>query len=142
MSLVTLVNVRNYTADDVYHYTVDARPIQDLESNDQALQTGIDIINSSVQRVVSLFTPIATSSTASSASHVTLFVNQVLTANITIAAAASPISGDIVHIVRSSAATGAFNVTFASTNLTAASSFITWQYDGSNWHQIGHGTLI
>lgn len=36
--------VRNYTADDVYHYTTDRRPILDLESNQLILSNAIDAI--------------------------------------------------------------------------------------------------
>ena len=42
MSLVTLNPVRYYTADDVFHYTVDNRPLQDLAANDVLLQETID----------------------------------------------------------------------------------------------------
>jgi hypothetical protein len=48
MSLVTLNTVRYLTADDVYHYTVDNRPLQDLASNDVLLQAGLDILAASI----------------------------------------------------------------------------------------------
>lgn len=44
MSLVTFNTVRYYTDADVYHYTVDNRPLQDLASNDVLLQSAIDIL--------------------------------------------------------------------------------------------------
>lgn len=43
MSVDTTLNtVRYYTDDDVYHYTVDNRPLQDLASNDEILATAIE----------------------------------------------------------------------------------------------------
>lgn len=48
MSLVTFNNVRYYTADDPFHYTVDNRPLQDLAANDVLLQTAIDSIATSL----------------------------------------------------------------------------------------------
>jgi hypothetical protein len=53
MSLVTLNTVRYYTQADVYHYTVDNRPIQDLASNDLLLQAGLDMLNASIAGGVS-----------------------------------------------------------------------------------------
>ena len=41
MSNITLNTVRYYTGDDPYHYTVDNRPLQDLNSNDQILLSAI-----------------------------------------------------------------------------------------------------
>jgi hypothetical protein len=48
MSLVTFNNVRYYTDTDVYHYTVDNRPLQDLASNDVLLQAGLDILAAAI----------------------------------------------------------------------------------------------
>ena len=48
MSLVTLNTVRYYTNQDVYHYTIDNRPLQDLASNDVLLQAGLDILAASI----------------------------------------------------------------------------------------------
>ncbi|MNK27665.1 hypothetical protein D3C87_460270 [compost metagenome] len=39
-----LGEVRYYTEDDVYHYSVDNRPLQDLASNDGILQAAIDAL--------------------------------------------------------------------------------------------------
>lgn len=48
MSLVTFNTVRFYTQDDVYHYTADNRPLQDLASNDTLLQAAIDILAAAI----------------------------------------------------------------------------------------------
>lgn len=53
MSLVTLNTVRYFDEDDVYHYTVDNRPLQDLASNDILLQAGLDLLYASLSGGVS-----------------------------------------------------------------------------------------
>jgi hypothetical protein len=145
MTTITLNTVRVYTNEDVYHYTVDNRPLQDLIANDNillsAIQANIALIARNQNQLVTVPTTSA-SYTAPAGNNVTLFFNQALTLSITITAEALPIQGDILRIVRSSLATGAFNVTFNSKNLSAASESITWQFDGTNWQEVSYGTLI
>lgn len=73
MSLVTLNTVRYLTADDVYHYTVDNRPLQDLASNDILLQAGLDLLNASLTAGVSdqIFVT-GTDYVAGTSNHVTM----------------------------------------------------------------------
>lgn len=73
MSLVTLNPVRYYSQDDVYHYTVDNRPLQDLASNDLLLQAGLDMLNASIAGGVSdqIFVN-GTDYTAGTSNHVTM----------------------------------------------------------------------
>lgn len=48
MSNISLNTVRYYTDADVYHYTVDNRPLQDLASNDQILLNAIQSLSASI----------------------------------------------------------------------------------------------
>lgn len=45
MSAITLNTVRYYTNQDVYHYTVDNRPLQDLASNDVILEQAVETLD-------------------------------------------------------------------------------------------------
>jgi hypothetical protein len=45
MSVITLNPVRYYTNQDVYHYTVDNRPLSDLASNDAVLEEAIETLD-------------------------------------------------------------------------------------------------
>ena|SRR5579859_6341517 len=141
-SLVNFNTVRLYTNQDVYHYTIDNRPLQDLSSNDVLLQVAIDYVNSQIIRGQNQIVTVTGNTTAPAGSSVTIFYNQALAGNATITAEAAPIQGDILRIVRSANATGAFNVTFNGKNLTTASTMIVWQYDGANWQEIAYSTLI
>lgn len=51
---VNLTTIRYYTADDVYHYVNDNRPLQDLEQNDIALKNAIDQITNSTTTVTNV----------------------------------------------------------------------------------------
>jgi hypothetical protein len=135
MTTLTLNTVRYYTLSDVYHYTVDNRPLQDLASND-------GILLNAILRATPQLVTVTGSTTAPTGCNVTIFYNQALTTNATITAEASPQNGDILRIVRSANATGAFNVTFNGKSLTTAGTSIMWQYDGSNWQEISYSTLI
>lgn len=142
MSQVTFVPVRYFTATDVFHYTVDNRPLQDLTSNDVLLQAAIDANYALINRHQPQMLTVTSSFTAPSFSEVTVFANQPLVANITVSANPTPTAGDILRMVRSTSATGAFNLTFNSKSLTTAATTITWQYDGSTWWEIGSGVLV
>ena len=48
----TLTTVRYYTQDDAYHYTIDNRPLQDLEANDLILKNAIDDITNNTSTTI------------------------------------------------------------------------------------------
>ena len=52
MSNLTLPGVRVYTANDIYHYTTDNRPLIDLMSRDDALLAAINALSSNANFVI------------------------------------------------------------------------------------------
>ena len=52
--MTTLNTIRYYTADDGYHYTIDNRPLQDLEQNDIALKVALDSLTNNTTTSVSV----------------------------------------------------------------------------------------
>lgn len=135
-TLINLGTVRFYNDGDVYHWTVDNRPLQDLNSNDAILANAINRAGPQLSTVTS------STVTAPSGAQVTLFYNQPLTSNATVTAAADPQNGDILRVVRSANVTGAYSITFNGKSLTTAATSITWQFDGLAWQEIGYNTLI
>lgn len=71
----------------------------------------------------------------------TVVYNSPITATRNVLLNTAATAGDKVHVVRTAAATGAFNVVSGAKSLTAAGTFCEMTYDGTQWIETAAGTL-
>lgn len=142
MNNVTLVPVRYFTDADTYHYSIENRPMQDLAAND-----GL-IINALRRQFAGTVVTGDADTAAPDGGILTIVYNAPLTAvraiNLNLA---TPQDGDIVRVVRQSAASGAstLSVKRGATSLKnlAANQWGMFTYIGSLslWVETAFGTL-
>jgi hypothetical protein len=144
MKNITLNQVRVFTENDVYHYTVENRPVTDLASNDEILKTELE----RQSRVTTSDMGDADSSPVASG-RITVFYNTPLTSarvvnlNIT-----NPQDGDMVRVVRTTNATGASTLTIqgggATHKILAVGQWTDYEFWGKGlnlWMETGFGSL-
>jgi hypothetical protein len=149
MSLVTFNTVRFYTQDDVYHYTADNRPLQDLASNDTLLQEAIDTVNDSVSNLATVVvSPGDVNVVVVEAPNTLVYYTTAITATRTVTMPNITDSNVCtVRVTRASTSTGSFSISIkqpGGANIKSLSSAGTWadfMYTGSAWIQTAAGSL-
>ncbi|MDF2435464.1 MAG: hypothetical protein JWP44_5095 [Mucilaginibacter sp.] len=144
MKSITLNTVRFITSDDVYHYTVDNRPLQDLESNDEILKVQL-------QRQSPLTTGDVGDAniTTGASGKTTVFYNSPLTVDRAVTLnTTNPQDGDLVRVVRTAGATGSSSLHVqgggATPKVIAAGQWVDYEFWGNGlgiWMETGFGSL-
>lgn len=144
MKTISLNTVRYFTDADVYHYTVENRPLTDLASNDEVLK--LDLERQS---------PLTTADvgdanlTTGNSGRTTVFYNSPLTVDRAVTLnTTNPQDGDFVRVVRTVNSTGASSLHIqaggSAPKLLAVGQWADYEFWGKGlgiWMQTGFGSL-